>query len=56
MWKTNNYNYEEGFQQVVGLQADEKIVGLLHVGYPASIPAVQPRKSAEEMLTIIEDK
>lgn len=56
VWKTNNYNYETEFQQVVGLEADEKIVGLLHVGYPASIPTVQPRKSAEEMLTIIDSK
>lgn len=56
VWKTNNYNYEAEFQRSVGLQADEKIVGVLHVGYPASIPKVQPRKSAEEMLTIIDSK
>lgn len=54
VWKTNNYNYEEGFQRVVGLAADEKIVGLLNIGYPASIPKVQPRQAAEEMLTIID--
>ncbi|MDR6551587.1 nitroreductase [Paenibacillus qinlingensis] len=56
VWKTNNYNYELEFQQSVGLQADEKIVGLLNVGYPASVPKVQPRKSVEEMLTIIDSQ
>ncbi|WP_284643460.1 nitroreductase family protein [Paenibacillus silviterrae] len=53
VWKTNHYNYDPQFQEAVGLQLDEKIIGVLHIGYPRSVPDVQPRRNAEELLTII---
>lgn len=56
VWKTNNYSYDPRFHQAVGLQPGEKIVGVLHIGYPETVPAKQPRKAAEEMLTIIDFK
>ncbi|MFD0676108.1 MULTISPECIES: nitroreductase family protein [unclassified Paenibacillus] len=56
VWKTNNYNYAPKFHQSVGIQPGEKIVGILHIGYPASVPPVQPRKPAEELLTIIDSE
>lgn len=54
VWKTNNYGYDPRFRQAVGVKSGEKIAGLLHIGYPAVIPPVQPRTKAEELLTVFE--
>lgn len=54
VWKTNRYNYETNFREAIGIQPGEKIVGILHIGYPEVIPAVQKRTPAEELLTIID--
>ncbi|MDD9270975.1 nitroreductase [Paenibacillus sp. GCM10023248] len=54
VWKTNHYNYVASFREAIGIQSDEKIVGVLHIGYPATIPPVQKRTPAEELLTIID--
>lgn len=54
VWKTNHYNYEVNFREAIGIQPEEKIVGVLHIGYPEVIPSVQKRTPAEELLTIID--
>jgi nitroreductase len=54
VWKTNHYNYEANFREAIGIQPEEKIVGVLHIGYPEVIPSVQKRTPAEELLTIID--
>ncbi|MFC3767702.1 nitroreductase [Paenibacillus sp. GCM10012303] len=54
VWKTNRYNYETNFREAIGILPEEKIVGILHIGYPAIIPAAQKRTPAENLLTIID--
>lgn len=54
VWKTNNYDYDLIFRETVGVQTGEKIVGVLHVGYPETVPPARPRTADEELLTIVE--
>ncbi|MDE8564963.1 nitroreductase [Anoxybacillus rupiensis] len=54
IWKTGAYIYSPSFRKKVGVEPGEKIVGLLHIGYPASIPQARLRTKAEEKLTVIE--
>lgn len=53
VWKTNTFIYEPSFRQQVGVRPGEKIVGVLHIGYPKIIPPALKRVPAEQMLTII---
>ncbi|MNI28391.1 putative NAD(P)H nitroreductase YdjA [compost metagenome] len=53
IWKTEPYTFNPNFRSDVGIQPGEKLVGLLHIGYPKVIPAAKPRTSAETKLTII---
>ncbi|WP_426452506.1 nitroreductase family protein [Paenibacillus sp. S-38] len=55
VWKTNHFGYDPRFRNDVGVQAGEKIVGILHIGYPDIVPPVQLRTPAEELLTVIEE-
>ncbi|WFA22547.1 nitroreductase [Paenibacillus mucilaginosus] len=55
VWKTNNFGYDPRFRHDVGVKAGEKIVGILHIGYPDIVPPVQQRTPAEELLTVIEE-
>jgi nitroreductase len=52
VWKTNTYSYAPAFREAVGISGGEKVVGVLHVGYPAVIPEPRPRKSAEQQMII----
>ncbi|QMV43402.1 nitroreductase family protein [Cohnella cholangitidis] len=52
VWKTNNFVYSPHFREAVGVQAGEKVVGVLHIGYPEVIPEPRPRTPAEERLTL----
>ncbi|MCP3773099.1 nitroreductase [Paenibacillus sp. MZ04-78.2] len=54
VWKTNHYNYDPKFRRAISIQPGEKIVAVLHIGYPAIVPPVRKRTPAEELLTIIE--
>jgi nitroreductase len=54
VWKTNTYGYNPKFRETVGVQPGEKIVGVLHIGYPELVPPKQSRIPAEELLTIID--
>ncbi|MBE1442445.1 nitroreductase [Paenibacillus sp. OAS669] len=54
VWKTNHYSFEPDFRTAIGIRPGEKIVGVLHIGYPEIIPPARPRTAAEERLTIVE--
>ncbi|MFB9279816.1 nitroreductase family protein [Cohnella cellulosilytica] len=52
VWKTNPYIYSPYFRRAVGVTDGEKVVGVLHVGYPDLVPAPRPRSPAESKLTV----
>ncbi|MBW7473371.1 nitroreductase [Paenibacillus oenotherae] len=52
VWKTNPFIYDPRFRARTGVAAGEKIVGLLHIGYPELIPEPRPRTDAAHYLTI----
>ncbi|NOU99088.1 nitroreductase family protein [Paenibacillus planticolens] len=54
VWKTNPFIHNPSFREAAGVQPGEKIVGLLHIGYPEQVPAGRPRTDAREKLTIKE--
>ncbi|MNI23321.1 putative NAD(P)H nitroreductase YdjA [compost metagenome] len=54
VWKTNTFVYSPAFRYAVGVQPEEKVVGVLHIGYPALIPEPRPRTAAEHQLIIHE--
>jgi len=53
VWETYGLLHQSGFREAVGAQPGEKIVGSLHVGYPAAVPPAQPRIPADRLLTVI---
>lgn len=52
VWKTNSFVYSPHFREAVGVLAGEKVVGVLHIGYPELVPEPRPRSSAEDKLTV----
>ncbi|TXK80630.1 nitroreductase [Paenibacillus sp. N3.4] len=54
VWETYPLLHLTEFREALGVKPGEKIVGSLHVGYPAQVPAAQKRKSARELVTLIE--
>lgn len=54
VWKTNPYMFTPYFREAVGVSPGEKIVGVLHIGYPDVIPPARPRTAAEDRLTVHE--
>lgn len=54
VWKTNPYSYAPSFREKFGVQPGEKIIGVLHIGYPAKVYKPRRRTKAEEKLTVIE--
>ncbi|MFG6147724.1 nitroreductase family protein [Halobacillus sp. B23F22_1] len=56
IWKTNQYINSSSFCEDIGVKEGEKIVGIIHMGYPAEIPNAQQRTKAEEKLTVIDKK
>ncbi|MFC3749124.1 nitroreductase [Paenibacillus sp. GCM10012306] len=54
VWKTNPYMFAPYFREAVGVAPGEKIVGVLHIGYPEVIPPAKPRTPAETRLTVHE--
>lgn len=54
VWKTNHYSYDPDFRKTIGVHPGEKIVGVLHVGYPSIVPPAKRRTAAEELLTVVE--
>lgn len=54
VWETYPLLHNPAFREALGVGPGEKIVGSLHVGYPAKVPDAQPRHSAGQLLTVIE--
>ncbi|WP_253947838.1 nitroreductase family protein [Paenibacillus ehimensis] len=56
VWKTNEYNWDPGFRQAIGVKPGEKIVGTLHLGYfdESKVPRPKPRTPVSELLTLFE--
>ncbi|MBP1961840.1 nitroreductase [Paenibacillus aceris] len=54
VWKTNPFIHSPSFRETVDVKPGEKIVGLLHIGYPEQVPPVRLRTDAREKLTIKE--
>ncbi|OMF27213.1 nitroreductase [Paenibacillus sp. FSL H8-0548] len=56
VWKSNPYMYNPSFRKAVGVQSGEKIVAVLHIGYPRIIPPAAPRTAAVELLSVIDGR
>jgi nitroreductase len=54
VWETYGLIHHPDFRAALGVQPGEKIVGSLHVGYPAAVPSAQARIPAEQLLQVIE--
>ncbi|AMA72973.1 MULTISPECIES: nitroreductase [Aneurinibacillus] len=54
LWRTNPFLQEEDVKEKLGVGRDERIVGLLQIGYPEQIPPAHPRTAAENLLTVID--
>ncbi|MFC9597639.1 nitroreductase [Peribacillus butanolivorans] len=53
IWETYGMIHSTEFREALGVNPGEKIVGSLHVGYPDMIPTPRPRKSIEQLLTVM---
>lgn len=56
VWKTNGFIFDPSFREAMGLETDDVIVGILHIGKPAFIPAPKERKSIKNKLTIYDSQ
>ncbi|MBW7475467.1 nitroreductase [Paenibacillus oenotherae] len=55
VWETYPWLLEAVFRDAMGIKPGEKVLGNLHVGYPAQIPNAQPRIPAMERITVISE-
>lgn len=54
VWETYPLLHSPEFREALSVKPGEKIIGSLHLGYPAKVPAAQSRIPAAELLTIID--
>ena len=54
VWETYPWLLEAVFRNAMGIRPGEKVLGNLHIGYPAQIPLAQPRIPAREKVTVFE--
>lgn len=54
VWKTNECNWNPAFHRAVGVKPDERIAGILHLGYFDRTPKPRKRKAIEQCLTLID--
>lgn len=54
IWKTDPYIYQPEFRSKIGVKPGEKIVALIHAGYPENVPDSRPRTEASELLQIVD--
>ncbi|WP_438432816.1 nitroreductase family protein [Gorillibacterium sp. sgz500922] len=52
-WTTGLYIDDPAFGERIGVNAEEKIIGILQVGYPEQVPEGRPRTPLEEKLTVV---
>lgn len=55
VWKTSGYTKSAQFREALQIEANERVVGLLQMGYPEMIPQASSRIPAEQKLTIIQN-
>lgn len=55
-WKTYGLMFDERFRKALDVGPGEKVVGVLHVGYPAKVPQAKPRTPVVERITIFEQE
>lgn len=53
-WVTKPFLYGPKFRKSLGIQAGEKIIGMVYMGYPDVIPSAKERTPAKDKLTIFE--
>ncbi|MDU5111054.1 MAG: nitroreductase [Clostridium sp.] len=53
-WKSDGYITLPAFREAVGVVPGEKIVAILHVGYPDMTPKAQERTKVSEKITLID--
>ncbi|KAA0546055.1 nitroreductase [Bacillus sp. BGMRC 2118] len=56
LWSTDQTIYSKAFHEQIGVKPGEKVVGIMHVGYPEITPNARQRTSIDEKLTVITDK
>lgn len=52
-WKRDVYLSSQDFREEIGVKKDEKVVAILHVGYPDIISKAHPRTPIAEKVTLI---
>ncbi len=52
-WLTEPYTFQPKFRKKIGVQPGEKLIGLLQVGYPETVPEGRERTSAANKMTIV---
>lgn len=53
-WETYPWIHEPEFREAMGIAPGERVLGNLHIGYPAAIPNPQPRVPAAERITFVD--
>ncbi|WP_420808743.1 nitroreductase family protein [Bacillus salacetis] len=56
IWKTSPFIHSPFFRNQAGVKPGEKIVGLIHTGYPEKVPEARPRTPIEEKVEMITTK
>ena len=56
VWKTNEFIFDPDFRERVGIERDDVVIGMLHLGKPAIIPEPRERTSIKHKLTIQDTK
>ncbi|MDQ0169913.1 nitroreductase family protein [Paenibacillus tundrae] len=53
-WVTKPFLYAPKFREPLGIEAGEKIIGMIYMGYPDVIPSAKERTPAKDKLTLFE--
>lgn len=53
VWDTNSYIDSDEYRECMGIKNDEKIIGLLHIGYFDQAPKPRTRTAVQEKWTIV---
>ena len=52
-WVTDPYTFRPEFRANIGIKTNEKLIGLLQIGYPDTIPTARPRTPIEDKLMVV---
>jgi len=55
VWKTNECNWDPAFHKAVGINSNERIAGILHLGYFDKIPKPRKRTPLASLLTYVDE-